>query len=107
MTEPAYPIFIFEGLDFFLVSSDDKLQTALEPDDVKSTIYAAYDSKARRVQLGATRWRITAVINPDEPIARGEFQIKLRAFLRAVGDPCADDPACTLDCLMDACKRRG
>ena len=96
---------MFDGLDLIVVSSLEKLQTELELIDAQSGIFETYDSEGRRVHLTTTRWNIAAEIGPMETIANREFETKLRAFLKAVGDPAADDPDCQLRCLMEACQK--
>ena len=106
MAEPTYPLFLFDGLDLIVVSSEEKLQTNPESVDVRSEIFETYDSEGRRVHLTSTRWKTSASVDPSEPIASGEFEARLRAFLKAVGDPAADDPECQLRCIMEACQKR-
>jgi hypothetical protein len=103
MTEPRYPIFLFDGSDLIIISSHKDLQVDPEPIDVP--IFEVFDSDVRRVKLEATRSRTTASIDVDESVPIEEFAGKLRAYLRAVNDPLADNTECDLPCLMKACRK--
>lgn len=106
MSDPKYPIFMFDGIDLMVSASHQRLQGDIEPVDVRSGIADVFDSDGRRVTLEETGSRIYANVDPEEPAASEEFSEKLRDYLRAVNDPVADNPACNLPCLVEASLRR-
>jgi hypothetical protein len=103
MTDPKYPIFLFDGSDLIIISSHKDLQGDIEPVDVP--IFEVFDSDGRRVKLEATRWRTTASIDIDESVPIEEFAGKLRAYLRDADDPAGNNSECDLPCLMEACRK--
>jgi hypothetical protein len=52
MTEPTFPIFLFDGFDLSVAASLKGLQADLEPIDAQSGLFHTYDSEGRHVSLG-------------------------------------------------------
>jgi hypothetical protein len=106
MADPKYPIFLFDGLDLMVSSSNQSLQGDIEPTDVRAGMTNVFDSDGRRVML-ETKWsRIYAQVDLQETPASEEFREKLRDFLRAVNDPIIENPECDLASLMAAAVNR-
>lgn len=97
---------MFDGQDLMISTSYKRLQSNIEPIDVRAGIPDVFDSDGRRVTL-ETKWsRIYATVDSQQPAASEEFSGKLRDYLRAVRDSAADDPRCDLPCLMQAAMNR-
>jgi hypothetical protein len=107
MSDPKFPIFIFDGLDLMISTSYKRLQGDIEPIDIRLGDHEVFDSDGRRVKLETHGWSGTdAKVDLKEPAANEEFSQRLRDYLRAVNHPVADNPECDLPCLIEAAKRR-
>ena len=114
MTDPTYPLFIFDGFDLLIISSPQMLPVYVERLDCRSDDEEVFDSTGRRVRFaaiasgifGLVGSRIVAKLDVTEPTSLERLIEKLRTFLCAVGDPRADDPECDLACLMEACRKQ-
>ncbi len=105
MTQPAFPIFLFDGFDLSVASTLKQLQADLEPVDAQSGVFDTYDSEGRRVSLGTVKGRISAEVDPTQPVAVRDFEERLRKFLKGKRHPAAADQSCDLPCLIKNCVR--
>ena len=102
MSSAVPPIFVIEGEDVIVYAS---VEVDLEPIDVKAGGLVAYDAEGRLLRLEANRWEVTVSVAEEKPTHAVELEFTLRKFLKATDDPLADDPACDLKCLVNACRK--
>ena len=105
MTDVAPPIFIIGDTDVIMFASVRQAERDLEPIDVRSGGFVAYDSLGRLLRLEASRWRVTITLAESEPSHVSELENALRAYLKALNDPVGEDAKCELPFLVDACRK--
>lgn len=103
MENPTPPIFAIEGNDVAIYESVQDLQSHLEPDFIAENV--AYDAQGRLLRLEADRERVSVFLAEHEPTHAAELEAALREFLKWMKEPMADDPACDLPCLVQACRK--
>ena len=102
MSSAVPPVFVIEGEDVIVYGS---VEVDLEPLDVKAGGLVAYDAEGRLLRLETDRGRVIVSVAEENPTHALELEFALRRFLKATDDPLADDPACDLNCLVNACRK--
>ena len=105
MNSATIPIFIIEDADVSVYASVKSAEIDLEPIDVKTGGFVAYDAEGRLLQLKTNGWRVTISLAEERPTHAHELEVTLRNFLESTNDPIAHDSACDLDCLVNTCRR--
>ena len=96
------PIFVVDEDDVIVYES---LEVDLEPLDVKAGGLVAYDAEGRFLRLEVNRGAVTVSVAEEKPTHARELESTLRKFLKASGEPLADDSTCDLECLVNACRK--
>jgi len=105
MEKPKPPIFIVDGFDIAVFPSVEDAEHHFEPRYFDPGDQAAYDAEGRLIRLEGTGNDVLARLAEDEPTHAAELAGALRAYLKEMKEPAADDPTCDLPCLVDACRR--
>jgi len=102
MSSAVPPIFVIDEDDVIVYASTE---VDLEPLDVTGGGLVAYDAEGRLLRLETNRGEVTVSVAEAKPTHAVELEFTLRKFLKATDDPLADDPACDLNCLVNACRK--
>lgn len=100
MSEAVPPIFIIDDLDVCIFASLREVELHLEPDYLEGEPRTIYDSNGRLVRVEVKGNRVIASLAEEKPTHAAELETSLRAFLSAMSEPLAGDPACKLPCLV-------
>jgi hypothetical protein len=99
MTPPEFPqdpvplVFIDDHGDVSAFRSSHDAATWIEPIDVQNREYIGYDSLGRLLELSTDGRSVHIGLAELTPAHAGQLLATLRSFLRASGDPVADDPS--------------
>jgi len=99
------PLFLVDDADVFVYASVEDAERDIEPLDVQPGGLVAYGAEGRFVRLGTEGKTVLLQLAEDEPTHAAELEAALREHLRWRKEPAADDPACDLPCLVNACRR--
>ncbi len=102
MSSAVPPIFVIDGDDVIVYES---IEVDLEPLDVMGGGLVAYDAEGRLLRLETNRGEVTVSLAEEKPTHAVELEFTLRRFLKATGEPLADDPECDLKCLVNTCRK--
>lgn len=101
MSGAVAPIFVIEGDDVIVYES---VEVDLEPFDVQPGL-VAYDAEGRLLRLEINRGQVIVSVAEEKPTHATDLEFALRNFLKATGEPLADDAACDLKCLVNASRK--
>jgi hypothetical protein len=99
------PIFVIDGHDVGVFASIEDVQIQLEAIDVRNNEYMAFDAEGRPLELVARGKRVRVAPRQGHPSHRRELETALRDFLMQMKEPVAQDQACDLPCLVEACQK--
>ncbi len=102
MSSAVPPIFVIDEEDVIVYES---VEVNLEPIDVKAGGLVAYDAEGRLLRLETDGWGVTVSLAEEKPTHALELEFALRKFLKSTHESVADDPACDLNCLVNACRK--
>lgn len=96
------PIVVAEGDDVILFASPCEAEQYLEPVDVDSNAYVAYDAQGRSLQIVTDGHTVTLALAEENPNHAHELKEALLRTLRFLGrNPDSDD----LDTLLEVARQ--